>query len=396
MAVVFDIAAQEIKNIEKAEQAEGKLSKQNVEDKLMNSVLAGDKKTIDQAELIQEATNRNVGSFTPDLLFEQLTTNYSVAEHILGPKLIRLLTGYDPRYIEKNAKIPEFKKELKAQIDENIQALKQDKLIDAQGIISEKGAELGALILVKDLDEFVTIESMGEKINKKTKHYGDRKDPRPYRKGDRFKDLNLRRSIHTAIKRGHGALQTQDLHTSEREGKGSVSVIFALDASASMKGQKIEMSKKAGITLAYNALLDKDKVGLIVFGSDIKTAIPPTNDFSLLLNSISKIKASRQTDFAQMIDKSIELFPAREETKHLIILTDAMPTVGEKPEEETLKAASKARSAGITISLIGVLLDKSGIDLAKDVTRIGEGRFSLCKDLGELGEVVLEDYYFIR
>ena len=396
VAVVFDVSAQEIKEIAKAEQAEGKLSKQYNEDKLMNSVLAGDKKTIDKAELIQEASNRNVGSFTPDLMFQQLTTNFSVAEQILGPKLIRLLTGYDPRYIEKNAKIPEFKKELKAQIEETIQSLKQDKLLDAEGIISEKGAELGSLVLMKELDLYVTRESMGEKLNKKTKHYGDRKDSRPYKKGDRYKDLHLRRSIHAAIKRGHKELFTQDLQTSEREGKGSVSVIFALDASASMKGQKIEMSKKAGITLAFNAINDKDRVGVIVFGSDIKTAIPPTNDFSQLLHSMSRITASRQTDFAKMIDKSIELFPYSSETKHLILLTDALPTVGEKPEEETLKSISKARSAGITISLIGVQLDRAGIQLAKDITRIGEGRFILCKDLGELGEIVLDDYYSVR
>jgi len=396
VVVAFDTFSQEAHEIEKAEQAEGKLAKQNEEDKLMNSVLAGDKKSIDKAELIQEATNRNVGSFTPDLLFQQLTTNYSVAEQILGPKLIRLLTGYDPRYIEKNAKIPEFKKELRAQLEDTIQSLKQDKLIDAQGIISERGAEVGALVLMKDLDAFVTRESMGEKINKKTKHYGDRKEPRAYRKGDRYKDLHLRRSIHAAIKRGHKELLLEDLHTSEREGKGSVSVIYALDASASMKGQKIEMSKRAGITLAFNAIHDKDKVGLIVFGSDIKTAVPPTQDFSQLLTNISKIKASRQTDFANMIDKAIELFPPTAETKHLILLTDAMPTVGEKPEEETLKAISKARGAGITVSLIGIQLDKAGIQLAKDITRIGEGRFSLCKDLGELGEIVLEDYYAVR
>jgi Mg-chelatase subunit ChlD len=80
----------------------------------------------------------------------------------------------------------------------------------------------------------------------------------------------------------------------------------------------------------------------------------------------------------------------------LIILTDALPTVGKEPELETLRAVSTARSAGITISLIGVQLDKAGITLAKEITKIGEGRFSQVKDLGTIGQIVLEDYYAIR
>ena len=97
-----------------------------------------------------------------------------------------------------------------------------------------------------------------------------------------------------------------------------------------------------------------------------------------------------------MIAKSVELFPPTGETKHLIILTDAMPTVGVQPELETLRAVSTARSAGITISLIGVQLDKAGMQLAREITRIGEGRFSFVKDLDKVGHIVLEDYYALR
>ena len=56
MVVVFDIE-QEVSEIEKAETADGKLHKQYVEDKLMNSVLQGDKQTVDQAKMIQPTSN---------------------------------------------------------------------------------------------------------------------------------------------------------------------------------------------------------------------------------------------------------------------------------------------------------------------------------------------------
>ncbi len=395
MVVVFDLD-QEVKDIFQGESAEGKLHKQYTEDKLMNSVLAGDKKTVEHAEMIQEATNRGIGAFTPDMLFASMTKNFSIAKQIFGDKLLRLLTGYDPNYIEKNLKIPEFRKELQKAIYENIGQMKDDDLLDSEGMITGKGAELGALVLVKELDKFITKDKMGEKVNKQVRHYGEKAGTRNYRKGDRYKDINIKRSVHMAIRRAHKTLHVQDLMTSEREGRGKVSVIFALDASASMKGKKLETSKKAGIALAYKAIQDKDDVGLVVFGSEIKSAIPPTRDFSSLLNAISQIKASRQTDFAAMIAKSVELFPATKETKHLILLTDALPTVGKDPEKETLRAVSTARSAGITISLVGIQLDKEGINLARQITKIGEGRLSLAKDLNNVGSIVLEDYYAVR
>ncbi len=362
----------------------------------MSSVLAADKTTIDHAELIQEATNQNIGAFTPSALFSQMVKNFSITKQLFGEKLLRLLTGYDPNYIEKNLKIPEFRKELQQAIEENITKLKDEKLLDDEGMVTNKGAELGAIVLVKELDKFITKDKIGEKTSKTSRHYGEKAGIRNYKHGDRYKDLNLKRTVHKAIRRGHKSITKDDLMTSEREGKGKVSLIFALDASSSMKGKKIETCKKAGITLAYKAIQDKDDVGLIIFGSEIKEAIPPTRDFSTLLNAIAHIKASKQTDFAGMITKSVELFPPSRETKHLIILTDALPTVGKEPEKETLQAASTARSAGITISLIGVQLDKAGIRLASEITRIGEGRFSQVKNLDAVGQIVLEDYYAVR
>lgn len=396
MVVVFDHLDQEVHDVSQAEEAEGKLRSQNVEDKLMHSVLASDKKTIEHAELIQEATNRSIGAFTPDMLFSQLVKNFQITKQLYGEKLLRLLAGYDPRYIEKNLNIPEFRNELRENIAKNIDELKDQDLVTNDGIISDKGVELSAMVLVKDLDTYIAKDKIGEKINKKSKHYGDKADTRPYHRGDRYKDLHLKKSIHKAIKRGRQTIRREDLVTAEREGKGHISIIFALDASASMKGNKIETCKKAGITLAHKAIDEKNDVGLVVFGSDIKNAIPPTQDFTRLLRSISTIRASRQTDFSAMIQHSIELFPPGEDTKHLIILTDALPTVGKEPERDTLQAVSNARAAGITISIIGVQLDTAGEALAKDITRLGEGKFTLAKNLDDIGHIVLEDYYSVR
>jgi len=396
VVVVFS-TEQEVKEFSKAEEAEGSLQMQFVEDKLMHSVIEHDQQAIDDGKTIEEGINRGLSAFTPNMLFDKLVSNYSLTKQLYGERLLRLLTGYEPDYLEKNLGIPEFQKELKKQIEANLDRLKNQNLLGAHGEITDKGVELASLILyIEELDNIIPKGMIGEKVNKRVSHYGEKSDFRTFKKGDRYKDIALRKSIKTAIKRKHKKLEPVDLKTAQRQSKGAVNVIYGLDSSASMKGDKIATCKKAGVALAYKAINDKDKVGLVVFGKDVKDFVEPTDDFGFLLNKITRVKASKQTDFVELIKKSTELFPSGDVTNHLVILTDALPTVGKEPEEETLKAVSLARAAGITISVIGIKLDEKGKKLAKQIADLGEGRFYIVRDLKRLDKLVLEDYYSVR
>lgn len=386
----------EIKDISKIEEVSGSMGSNDEEDKLMHSVLENDKGTIDDGKLLKEAINEGMGAFTPDLMFEQLVKNYSLAKNIYGKTLIRQLTGYEPDYVEKNVKIPEFQKELKQRMNNTVGRLKDDKLLEKDGSISEKGIKLASLILyTEELDNIIPKGILGEKIHKKSFIYGDKGDVKAYNKSDRYRDIAIKKSIKLALRRNHKKLSVNDLKTFERQSKGQICIIYCIDASGSMKGRKIEVCKKAGIALAYKAIDERDKVGLLVFGSDIKNQVEPTDDFHRLLMEITRIRASKETDIAKTISKSVELFPSKDITKHLMLLTDAIPTVGEKPEEETLEAVSLARSNGITISLIGIQLDEKGKKFAEKIVKLGEGRLYIIKDLKELDRIVLEDYYSV-
>ena len=80
-------------------------------------------------------------------------------------------------------------------------------------------------------------------------------------------------------------------------------------------------------------------------------------------------------------------------TKHLVLITDAVPTVGEDPGKSTLNFVERASAYGITISVIGIALSKEGTELAKKIVEIGKGRLYVVRDLENLDRVVLEDYY---
>ncbi|MBS3127975.1 VWA domain-containing protein [Candidatus Woesearchaeota archaeon] len=382
--------------VEEIEQLQGNLNSQFEEDKLMKSVLENDKKTLDEGKIINEAFNNNLQSFSPDLAFQHLVQNYRLAEQIMGERLISLLSGYDASYVKKNINIPEFQRSLQGNIKSAIEKLKDDGLIDDLGVVTEKGVSLASLVLyMQELEELIPHGYFGEKLHKKKTHYGEKDDVRLFHQGDRYKDLAVKKSVHLALRRGHHHVQSSDLKTFERKSKGQVSIIYALDASGSMKGRKIEMCKKAGIGLAYKAIDKKDKVGLLVFGSEITEEAAPTLNFPLLLKKITTIRATRETNFALMIEKAILLFSHQQGTKHLVILTDAQPTVGEDPRKKSLEAVAQARVHGITISLIGISLDKDAAHFAKDLTAIGEGKLYLVRDLAEIGGIVLEDYYSV-
>lgn len=362
----------------------------------MHSVLEGDKETVEKGKLIESALDMGINSFTPDIMMGQLVQNYKLAEQLYGQTIIRELFGEDPDYIEKNISIPEFQKLLRNKLKERLKGLSDDGIVDRKFNITEKGIELASLVMYsEELDNIVPKGIAGERINKKISHYGSKEDVRQYKRGDRYKDIAIKRSLKTAIRRGHSELAKDDLRTFERESKGQCYIIYALDASGSMKGKKIGSCKKAGIALAYKAISNKDKVGIIVFGEDIKSFVEPTDDFSRILKEIVKITASKKTDIVKTIKRAIEMFPGINVTKHLILLSDAMPTAGEKPEEETLEAAGMAESAGITISIIGINLNEKGEDLAKKIVEIGRGRLYSIRDLEEMDKIILEDYYSV-
>ncbi|RLE39204.1 hypothetical protein DRJ17_01625 [Candidatus Woesearchaeota archaeon] len=360
----------------------------------MHSILEAKEEKIEEGKIINEAVNQGLSSFMPDLMFENLVSNYKMAKQLYGEILLRMLAGYDASYLEKNINVPEFQRELKNKLKDNFEKLKDSGLVDKQGFITNKGFKLASIVMyMEELDDLLPQGMYGERVHKRTYIYGGVQDIKDYYKGGRYKDLAIRRSIKTAIRRGHKKLEIEDLKLFERQSKGQIEIIYAIDASGSMKGKKVEASKRAGVALAYNAVMNKDKVGLIVFGSDVKEAIRPCSDFSMLLERIVRVRASKETNFVETLKKAIELFSQEEVTKHLLLLTDAVPTIG--TEEQILEQVSIARSSGITVSLVGIGLKDKAKKLAEQMTLLGGGRLYVIRDLENVDKLILEDYYSV-
>jgi Mg-chelatase subunit ChlD len=358
----------------------------------MHSVLENDKQEIDNGKLISEGINQNLSSFVPDMIFKNMVNDYKLARQLYGEFMIRKLAGYDPGFIEKNIKIPEFKEEVRKNIEENIKKLKEDGLVNKEGEITNKGLKLSSLVMYTEELDKLKLKGLGEKKERKKDPYGDKKDYENYKK-TRYRDIAIKQSVKTAIRRQHREMKKEDLRVYEREKKGGITIIYALDSSGSMKGEKIRMGKQAGVALAYKAIEEKNKVGLIVFNEDVKSFVMPSLDFQEILMGLVNIRSRAETDFSASIEKALEMFSGTKGTKHLILLTDVLPTKGDDPEKKTLHAVSLARNSEITISIIGINLDDEGIKLAKKIIEISRGRLYRVKNLNNVDTVILDDYY---
>lgn len=391
-----DATSPEVKEFSPGEELEGKLAHSEDADRLMRSVLENDKQTIEEGMALSESINQGLQSFSPDLLFEQLTNNYRHAKQLYGERLIRAVSGYDPGYIEKNIRVPEFKRELEEKLQQGIKGLQEKKLIDKEGEMTDLGLTLASIsVTMEELEKINRKGMLGERTNKAKAQAGEKAAYKNYQ-GERYHDLALKASIKKAIRRTHAKLIKEDLLVHEREAKEQATIIYAVDASGSMKGQKIAAAKRAGIALSFKATRKNDNVGILVFGKKIESEQLPTKDFLSLVKTIVQARAAAQTDIAATIERAITTLANVRGVKHLVLLTDGLQTVGKDPTTRVIEAASKAREQHITISVIGLSLDQEGETLLKRIVDVGNGTLYLVKDYEQLDVLVLEDYYKSR
>jgi len=386
-------SGQPLQSQENISEIEGNMKRS--EEGLSHTVLP-DETNSENGKLVEESINNGVMGFTPDIMYAKIVNNYNTAKDLYGETLLRLLTGFTTSTLDRNIAFPEFQRELKERLNQKFQELEDEELISHDGQLTDKAVKVASLVIYsKELDRLAKLSGKGDMKFSKASTYGDKTHAREFKKGDRYADINLRLSIKKAVSRGKISVGRDDLRTSPRKSPNSATIVYGLDASASMKGDKLKFCKQAGTALAFQAINHKDKVGIVSFGTVLKTVIEPTSDFSHLLHAITAIRASTQTDFEIFLQKATEMLARSKGAKHIVLLTDALATVGEKPMEKTLQGVSAARANGITISIVGIKLDAKGVELAKKIAETGNGRFYLAKQLADLDMLVLDDYYAV-
>ena len=353
------------------------------------------------AQVLRTMMNRGVSSFDPSHLARLLTSNTKAAMGVYGEPFLEAMTGLMLLDFDAYEGHPERKGELTKRIDEQVGAMMRAGYFTAregEGFeISEQGEELAAVSLL--IDELEGLSRMG-RGDHAIHTYGEREHGypmsiRPYRKGDSYRDISVRQSLKRAVVRGRDFPSTDDLRVYERTRSVSLDIVYALDVSGSMHGDKLDAGKKAAVGLAFTGTKAGDRVGVVAFNVRPTRVVEPTPQVEQVAREVASLSPALGTDIAAAIRAGREMLidastPHR--GRHIIVISDAIPTTGdEDPVERSYEEASITAAADITISLVGIDLSEEGEDIGRTLTRIAGGRFYHISNPHDLHNVVLEE-----
>ena len=287
-----------------------------------------------------------------------------------------------------------FNEEVKKQIKDSVDSLTQRWVVKKSGMFTPEALNTAALFLIdKEYKESLTSKSnFGEHVKNKVDSYGEKTYSRMFKKEDPYKDIAISESVKLALRRGHKKIYKEDLQSFDRESRQKINIVYALDISGSMKGDKLRLAKKAGVALAHKAMKDNNEVGLVLFESTIAHHVPLTKDLLTFTKPLSVISPGKETDIALAIKKSVEILDTAKGIKHIVILTDGLHTTSDDPQKVVNEEVAKAIAQNISISVVGINLDKKGLHLAQEIVDRSSGKLHGVLEAKDIGGVIIADY----
>jgi Ca-activated chloride channel family protein len=146
-------------------------------------------------------------------------------------------------------------------------------------------------------------------------------------------------------------------------------VLFVLDRSGSMSGEKIEQAKNA-LKFVLNNLREGDTFNIIAYDSEVETWKPELQRYNeetrnAALGFVEGLYAGGSTNINGALAKALDQLKDKSRPNFVLFLTDGLPTVGETNEQKiaaNAKAANDVRARmfvfGVGYDLNARLLDK--------------------------------------
>jgi Ca-activated chloride channel family protein len=129
-------------------------------------------------------------------------------------------------------------------------------------------------------------------------------------------------------------------------------VVFVVDTSGSMQGEKIEETKRA-IEYVLNSLNQGDRFGIIQFNTDVDyfksrlLAATPENKQSAK-TFVAGLEARGGTDISDALNTGCSMLnEVSDRPAYLLLMTDGEPTVGETNESKILKSVAPKREVRV-------------------------------------------------
>ena len=147
----------------------------------------------------------------------------------------------------------------------------------------------------------------------------------------------------------------------EADKTSSKNIVFILDTSGSMKGEKITQAK-AALSFCLNSLNPGDRFGLIDFDDQVKpfkTGLVRASQENVkeALSFVDKTEADGGTNIDEALLTGLRQTQGAEGPSFIIFLTDGLPTVGETDVNGILKNVKDANRSSTRLFVFGVGYD---------------------------------------
>ncbi|HJS07683.1 MAG TPA: VIT domain-containing protein, partial [Pirellulales bacterium] len=138
-------------------------------------------------------------------------------------------------------------------------------------------------------------------------------------------------------------------------------VLFVLDRSGSMSGEKIDQAKGA-LKFVLNNLREGDTFNIIAYDSEVETWKPELQKFDeetrkSALGFVEGIYAGGSTNINGALTKALEQLKDKSRPNFVIFLTDGLPTVGETNEQKIAANAKQHNNVKARLFVFGVGYD---------------------------------------
>ncbi len=299
---------------------------------------------------------------------------------------ISKFTDFDEQRIKED-KSDRFNRELKKALEKIKKILIDEKYINENGEFTEKSIKLYAKKIIGNYEkEIIGIHEYGKFLS-----YRLGKDEEFYSKkfsiGDKYSEISVKKSILNSIRKGRIEFYVDK----NREAKGGKYIIL-LDISGSMIKEKIYEAKKALIVVGEKIIEDGNMLSIILYNNKVVKVYDNIRGILDVFKDILLIYPYGSTDISIAIEEASKYI---EEKSHILIITDALPTFGEKPVEKTIETVKRISDRAY-ISVVGIRLNEEGEKIAREIVKYGKGNLFLVKNYEDIGKIVLLDYYLSK
>ena len=138
-------------------------------------------------------------------------------------------------------------------------------------------------------------------------------------------------------------------------------VVFVVDRSGSMSGEKIEQAKNAA-KFVLNNLRDGDLFNIVAYDSEISTFKPELQKFdddarAAAIGFVDGLYAGGSTDINGALKRALGMLADNKRPTYVLFLTDGLPTTGETGEAAIVQNSEEANDVRARVFAFGVGYD---------------------------------------